>query len=182
MTDVLSAMTAIDIRQDLGLTAHASEYYTFDDVFQEWLNRNNLNQEDLSVISPSFKGLPCILPVPFIIIDPRAEASSVVKLRIIKTEWYGVALPNKPKKYLIHPIEGSLHKEDCLIIESISDYNTTSMDGVSLWAGSVYSDRVILGSRLFMLPYTQDVERLLGCYLQLQQINRIQVLDMREGV
>lgn len=166
---------------NLGLEAHAGKYFIFDTIFKGWLSRNNLTESDLqNDLSPQFKGLPYVVPVPIIVMDPSEEPGSEVKLRIIKTEWYGTILPPNPKRYLIYPLESGRLGE-CLIIDSEQDYNHSSMNGVTLWRGFLYSDRIVLGERLFALPNSDDVERMLSCYLQLNQISRIQVLDMREA-
>lgn len=187
--------------QLLGINAHAGTIWTFNDIFDRWLKLNGLTRADLiaderlkaktqensKLISNDFKGLPCIVPVPIIRFMTDSDGGYNIGLSIEKTEWYGTMLALDPsidteKPYLIN------YDPDAEYDWLISSEEHHDVDhrivwtGLTLWqvSSAPNSNTVTFRSKVFSLANTTDVEKLLSCYLQLREINCVQILDIRQ--
>lgn len=159
-----------------GLQAHATpiQHITFKDIYWRWLFRNDLSEADLDSISAKFMGLPILIPVPVLELpDVENSEDFILKLKMYKTKWY-VARPTNGNVYLISPIEDA-HDDKCWIIEKQQDTRD-----LVLWTGRIRTDKAVLESKVFVLPDSEDVEKLLHCYFQLIEVSKVQVLDLWE--
>ena len=76
--------------------------------------------------------------------------------------------------------EAESSKDYCLIVGFEQNHDENGLNGLTLWLGQVGMKEVKLTRRLFYLPNSDDVEKLLACYAQLRFINSINILEIRE--
>lgn len=158
-----------------GLQAHATsvQYRTFKDIYWNWMWKNGLSEPDLEDIATEFMGLPITLSVPVLVMPEEEddEHNSVLRLKIHKTKWHVARTPDN-HIYLISPMEN--HPNTYWIIDGKGTPDLT------LWIGQMKSTGAVLESKIFVLPGSDDVEKLLHCYFQLLEINKVRILDLWE--
>lgn len=159
----------------LGLSTHISRVCTFDDICTHWLRINGLSIEDLKDVAPTFMGLPVVVSAPILTIEEGDDTTPILKLRVHKTKWYRTNIT----PYLISPYEDN--STIGWVIKRAGNYDQNfdqPQSDLSLWQGKIQQDKITLDNKVFSLPNTNNVEKLLSCYFQLLEINKVQVLDL----
>lgn len=189
----------------LGLDSRVNKITLFNKVFEKWqtINGVTLTPDSLTEINPSFKGLPVILRIPVITVANNEDGEKEIRLTMTPTEWYAMLSPNPNHsgihseikntgilvKYLISPQGGDWKK--CWIIANRTPAKITAVfsgwdyptEDLTLWQGSANKrmGTVFPETAMFTLYQCTDVEQLLHCYMQLQEVNKIQVFEAKRS-